>query len=73
MFTLPKVTSRRDTPVATSFTRRNPNPRPRRFLWLVLVGNQCVEYWLELATPSEELVRQLLGIPEDVPIEIGRP
>lgn len=59
--------------MTAAFVRKCHAPRPNRFIWFILVGVQCEEHWVELATPCEEQVRRLLNIPEGVPILIGRP
>ncbi len=44
------------------------------FEWFVLVGHNCErQYWLRMRVPDEGYVRRLLGIPQGVPILIGRP
>lgn len=55
------------------FTRRCHANRPSRFIWFVLVGEECAEHFVEMATPCEQHVRRLLGLSQEVPVEIGRP
>lgn len=57
--------------VMTHFTRRNTPPRAETIEWLVLVGDSCREYWLQMCVPDEDFVRRQLCLPDDVPILIG--
>lgn len=57
----------------SSFTRRFSTPRPERFSWLVVAYEDAsVTCIVEAATPCESYVRRLLGLPDEVPILIGR-
>lgn len=55
-----------------SFTRKF-TPTVIAYEWLVLVGDECTEYYVITRTPDEATVRQLLRIPAETPIVIGRP
>lgn len=57
-----------------NFTRRFTPSQTQVFVWLVLVGENCDrQYEVAMRVPSEEYARQLLNIPKDVPILVGRP
>lgn len=60
--------------MAKNFTRRFTPTMAEPFEWFVLVGHNCErQYWLRMRVPDEGYVRRLLGIPQGVPILIGRP
>lgn len=59
--------------MARNFTRSFTPAQPPLYEWLVLVGDECIMYWLRMSVPCEDAVRRTLCIPEDIPILIGRP
>lgn len=59
--------------MARMFTRRFTPTQAQPYTWLVLVGEDCLEQEVSLMVPDESIVRRILGIPENVPILIGRP
>lgn len=60
-------------PVSRS-TYRNTPALARRYTWLVLVGSDCQEHWVDSVNmPSEETVRHQLRLGRSVDILIGRP
>lgn len=57
-----------------SFTYRHTPASAHRFTWLVLVGRECRELYVESACfPDEQAVRRQYKIPRGVDILIGRP
>ena len=54
-------------------TRRCYAPRPEAFTWLVLVGPELNEVYIETAIPDEDYIRRRLGVPTSIPILVGRP
>jgi hypothetical protein len=60
--------------VAKQFTYRNTSSCARPHTWLVLVGQECKEHWVDgVNVPNEETVRRQLRIGRSVDILIGRP
>lgn len=61
-------------PVSRSSVYRNTPALARPHTWLVLVGTECKEHWVDSVNmPSEENVRRELRIGRSVDILIGRP
>ena len=64
----------RMAPVVTQTPAWYAERRATTFEWFVLVGQDCfAEFVIWLKLPDEEVVRRILGIPDNVPILIGRP
>lgn len=60
--------------VSRSFTLRYTPAAPRRHTWLVLVGSECRELWVESTCfPDESAVRRQYRIPAGTEVLIGRP
>lgn len=60
--------------VAKQFTYRNTPSQARPHTWLVLVGPECREHWVDgVNRPNEEVVRRQLRLGHSVDILIGRP
>lgn len=55
------------------FTRRFTPTTQKSAEWLVLIGEDCREYWLSMSVPDEVLVRRRLCLNPDTPVLIGRP
>ncbi len=54
-------------------TRRFTPAQQDRYLWLVLVGNECKEYLVESQTPDEGYIRLILRLSPADDIVVGRP
>lgn len=59
-------------PTVARFTRRTTPSLAEHPEWLVLVGDDCREYWVQMCIPDEEAIRRRLHIRDDVPVLIGR-
>lgn len=59
--------------IMARFTRRNTPPCAESFEWLVLIGENCQEYWVWMRIPDESIVRKRLHVNPDTPVLIGRP
>lgn len=56
------------------FTYRHTPTSLRRYTWLVLVGSECRELYVEsMCFPDEQAVRRQHKIPRGVELLIGRP
>jgi hypothetical protein len=58
--------------MSTFSPRFNTNP-VAPYTWLVLVGNDCKEHWVQMQIPDESFIRRQLRIPAGVEILVGRP
>jgi hypothetical protein len=55
------------------FTPRCSTTPVTPYVWLVLVGDDCKEHWVQMQIPDEDFIRRQLRIPPGVEILVGRP
>ncbi|MNR28660.1 hypothetical protein D3C85_1459930 [compost metagenome] len=69
-----RVLAQKEHEVSRPFTYRSTPACVQPHTWLVLVGQECKEHWVDgVNMPSEESVRRQLRIGRSEDILIGRP